>query len=333
MKYTVLGQTGVLVSELCFGTMSFGNEADENESARMFARCRDAGINFYDCANNYSDGRAEVILGRLINDCRDEIVITTKVTHRTGKDVNAIGSSRRHIMIEIEKSLQRLGTDRIDLYFIHQFDELTPIDETLRVLDDLIRQGKVLYIGASNWAAWQVAKALGISAKEGLARFECIEPMYNLVKRQAEVELFPLVLSENVGAIVYNPLAAGLLSGKFSGGKSRKTGRIVERDLYAKRYSDPAYYDIAERFYNCAMGKNINPVTLAVSWVKAHPAVTAPIIGARNMEQLSASLAAADLDLTAEMRQEISNLSIHPANATDRLEENLDAGFQLRSRR
>ena len=138
MNYTVLGRTGVLVSELCFGTMSFGNEADENESARMFARCRDAGINFFDCANNYSNGRAETILGQLIADCRDEVVITTKVTHRTGNDINAIGSSRRHIMIEIENSLQRLGTDRIDLYFIHQFDDLTPIDETLRVLDDLV---------------------------------------------------------------------------------------------------------------------------------------------------------------------------------------------------
>lgn len=331
MNYTVLGQTGVLVSELCFGTMSFGNEADENESARMFARCRDAGINFFDCANNYSNGRAEEILGQLIADCRDEVVIATKVTHRTGRDINAIGSSRRHIMIEIEKSLQRLGTDRIDLYFIHQFDELTPIDETLRVLDDLVRQGKVLYIGASNWAAWQVAKALGISAKEGLARFECIEPMYNLVKRQAEVELFPLSLSENIGVIVYSPLAAGLLSGKFSGGQSPKTSRIIEKDLYTKRYSNPAYHDIAERFFNYAKEKNINPVTLAVSWVKAHPAVTAPIIGARNVEQLTASLDAADFDLSPDMRKEISSLSVQPANATDRLEENIDASFRLRN--
>ena len=331
MNYTVLGRTGVLVSELCFGTMSFGNEADENESARMFARCRDAGINFFDCANNYSNGRAEEILGQLIADCRDEVVITTKVTHRTGRDINAVGSSRRHIMIEIEKSLQRLGTDRIDLYFIHQFDDLTPIDETLRVLDDLVRQGKVLYIGASNWAAWQVAKALGISAKEGLARFECIEPMYNLVKRQAEVELFPLSLSENIGVIVYSPLAAGLLSGKFSGGHSPKTGRIVERDLYSKRYSDPTYHAIAERFYHYAKEKNINPVTLAVSWVKTHPAVTVPIIGARNVEQLTASLDAADLDLTPDMREEISRLSVQPANATDRLEENIDASFLLRN--
>ncbi len=330
MNYTVLGRTGVLVSELCFGTMSFGNEADENESARMFARCRDAGINFFDCANNYSNGRAEEILGRLIADCREEVVIATKVTHRTGKDVNAIGSSRRHIVIEVERSLKRLGTDRIDLYFIHQFDELTPVDETLRVLDDLVRQGKVLYIGASNWAAWQVAKALGISAKEGLARFECIEPMYNLVKRQAEVELLPLALSEHVGVIAYSPLAAGLLSGKFSGGRSPKTGRIVERDLYAKRYSDPAYHETAARFCNYAKSKGINPVTLAVSWVKTHPAVTAPIIGARNIEQLAPSLEAADLDLTTDMRLEISRLSIQPPNATDRLEENIDPRFLLR---
>lgn len=163
-----------------------------------------------------------------------------------------------------------------------------------------------------------------------MARFECIEPMYNLVKRQAEVELFPLALSENIGVIVYSPLAAGLLSGKFSDGRPHPSGRIVERDLYAKRPSDPAYHAIAARFYHYAEAKGINPVTLAVSWAKTHPAVTVPIIGARNVGQLTASLDAADLDLTPEMRREISSLSVQPANATDRLEEIMDARFQLR---
>lgn len=330
MNYSNLGQTGVLVSELCGGTMSFGGQADEKESTRMFARYRDAGINFFDCANAYNSGKSEEILGNLIKDCRDEVVIATKATNRVGQDVNAIGSSRRHIMMEIEKSLRRLGTDRIDLFFIHIFDELTSIEETLRTLDDLVRQGKVLYIGVSNWAAWQVAKALGISAKEGLARFECIQPMYNLVKRQAEVELFPLSLAENIGVTVYSPMAAGLLSGKYVGGKKPSQGRIAEIEQYSKRYSNPIYYEIAGRFSDYAKEKNIHPVTLAVAWVKAHPAVTSPIIGARNVEQLEASLDAADLNMTSEMWKEISALSIQPASATDRLEETIDTKFMFR---
>lgn len=332
MKYNVLGRTGVLVSELCFGTMSFGNEADAKESARMFARCREIGINFFDCANNYSDGKAEEILGPLVAGCRDEVVVTSKATNRTGKDINALGSTRRHLMIEIEKSLKRLNTDRIDIYFMHHFDALTPIDETLRALDDLVHQGKVLYIGASNWAAWQVAKALGISAKDGLARFECLEPMYNLVKRQAEVELFPMSLAENIGVIAYSPVGAGLLSGKYLGATEPSKGRLVEKELYAVRYSDPTYHEIAGRFCAYAKEKNINPVTLAVAWVKSHPAVTAPIIGARNVEQLQASLDAVDLELTPDMRKDISRLSIEPPNATDRLEENLDPRFKLRNK-
>lgn len=332
MNYTVLGRTGVLVSELCFGTMSFGGDADANESAKMFARCRDAGINFFDCANVYNSGKAEEILGKLIGDCRDELVITSKAAGRMGKDVNALGTSRRHLTTAAENSLRRLKTDRIDVYFIHHFDTLTPIDETLRALDDLVRQGKVLYIGASNWAAWQIAKALGISAKEGLARFECIQPMYNLAKRQAEVELLPMCESEDIGVIVYSPLGGGLLSGKYAGGKKQTKGRLIEKDLYGKRYSDPVYYDIAGKFSEYARSKKINPVTLAVAWVKTHPAVTAPIIGARNVDQLQASLDAADVDLTPEMRNEISALSIEPANATDRLEESIDENFIFRNR-
>ena len=239
MQYKPLGRTGVLVSELCFGTMSFGNEANEEEAGRMFKSCRDAGINFFDCSNNYSGGKAETILGKLMKDCRNELVIISKVSQRVGNDVNALGSSRRHIMQAIEQSLARLQTDRIDLYFIHHFDPVTPMDETLRALDDLVRQGKVLYLGVSNWAAWQIAKALGISERAGLARFECIEPMYNLVKRQAEVEILPLAEAENMGVIPYSPLAAGLLTGKYATGLKPAVGRIVEKEQYSQRYSDP----------------------------------------------------------------------------------------------
>ncbi|MBP2636515.1 MAG: aldo/keto reductase [Firmicutes bacterium] len=332
MKYKVLGRTGVLVSELCFGTMTFGSETDEQEAVRIFNQCREAGVNFFDCSNNYSDGKAEMILGKLIANCRNEVIITTKVSQRIGQDVNALGSSRRHIMLSVEQSLARLKTDRIDLYFIHYFDPFTAMDETLRALDDLVSQGKVLYLGVSNWAAWQIAKALGISERKNLARFECIEPMYNIVKRQAEVELLPLAQSEQLGVIAYNPLGAGLLTGKYVPGSAPQAGRIVEKELYHKRYGSPAYYEVAERFVRYAQSVGANPVTLAVSWVKSHPGITAPIIGARTTEQLAASLAAADFVMSAEMRDEISKLSVSPGTATDRLEEEFDGKFKFRGK-
>ncbi|MDF2873474.1 MAG: aldo/keto reductase [Sporomusa sp.] len=332
MDYKILGRTGVLVSNLCLGTMTFGSETEEGEAMRMFHKCRAAGVNFFDCSNNYSEGRAETILGKAIADCRDDVIITTKVSQRTGKDVNSVGSSRRNIMRSIEQSLTRLKTDRIDLYFIHYFDPFTAIDETLRALDDLVHQGKVLYLGVSNWAAWQIAKALGISAREALARFECIEPMYSLVKRQAEVEILPLAASEQLGVIAYNPLGAGLLSGKYSDRVKPQTGRLVEKEAYGKRYSEPSYYTIAERFVDYAQQLGVNPVTLAISWVQSHPAITAPIIGARNVSQLEDSLAAADFTMTPDMREEISKLSIRPGNATDRLEEDLETKYKFRDR-
>jgi aryl-alcohol dehydrogenase-like predicted oxidoreductase len=321
MEYRVLGRTGVQVSSLCFGTMSFGGDADEATSAAMFSRCRDAGVNFFDTANVYSGGRSEEILGRLIAGCRDEIVLTSKVHFPVGPDLNARGLSRRHIMLAVEASLKRLGTDRLDLYFVHGFDARTPVDETIRALDDLARGGKILYPAVSNWAAWQIAKALGISAGAGLARFECIQPMYNLVKRQAEVEILPLALSEQVGVISYSPLGGGLLTGKYGVDRRPGTGRMVENPMYVRRYGDPSYYEIAERFTSYARERGQHPATLAVAWVMSHPALTAPIIGARNLEQLEPSLAAAEVRMTPEWRAEISALSPEPPPATDRSEE------------
>jgi aryl-alcohol dehydrogenase-like predicted oxidoreductase len=236
MEYKFLGNTGVQVSALCFGTMSFGGDADEETSATMFHRCREAGINFFDCANVYQEGRAEEILGRLIAGCRDELIITSKVYFPMGEERNARGASRRHIMAAVEASLRRLNTDRLDLYFIHRFDQNTPLEETLRALNDLVGQGKILYPAASNFAAWQVAKALGISAKEGWARFECLQPMYNLVKRQVEVEILPMAQSEHLGVIPYGPLGGGLLTGKYGASRRPDSGRLVEDEVYQTRY-------------------------------------------------------------------------------------------------
>ena len=320
MQYTTLGRTNVEVSRLCFGTMSFGGDADEEMSGRMFRRCREAGINFFDCANVYSTGAAEEILGRLIRGCRDELVLTSKVASPMGQAPNLRGLSRRHIMLQVEASLRRLGTDRLDVYFCHHFDPRTPMEETLSALDDLVRQGKVVYLGASNWSAWQVARALGASQRLGLARFQVIQPMYNLAKRTAEIELLPMAQAEGLAAIPYSPLGGGLLTGKYAR-QAGAQGRLTANKNYAERYALRTYHDVAGRFAAYAAQAGVHPATLAVAWVKSHPAVTAPILGARNLQQLEASLAAGDYEMTAQQRQDISALTPPVPMATDRDEE------------
>jgi aryl-alcohol dehydrogenase-like predicted oxidoreductase len=211
---------------------------------------------------------------------------------------------------------------------MHRFDPSVPAEESIRAMDDLVHQGKILYPAVSNWAAWQIAKALGFSAREGLARFECIQPMYNLAKRQAETEILDLAASEGLGVITYSPLGGGLLSGKYGTGSRPEKGRLVENAMYGKRYGLESYYEIADRFVAYAKERNIHPATLAVSWVMSNPAVTAPIIGARNPTQLAPLLAAADIPMTTEWRAEISALSIEPPPATDRLEEKSGISYQ-----
>jgi len=321
MEYRWLGSTGVKVSALCFGTMSFGGDADETTSAALFRRCRDAGINFFDCANTYSGGRAEEILGRLIAGSRDELVITSKVYFPTGADVNARGATRRNILAQVEASLKRLGTDHLDVYFIHHFDDNTPLSETLRALDDLVSAGKVLYPAASNFAAWQVTKALGLSALHGWAPFAVLQPMYNLVKRQAEVEILPMALSEGLGVIPYSPLGGGLLTGKYNRGQRPEKGRLVDNQMYQVRYAGDWVMDVADRFSQFARERGFDPAALAVAWVGSHPAVTAPIIGARSLAQLEGSLASQAIPMTPELRAEVSALSPEPPPATDRAEE------------
>lgn len=321
MEYRLLGRTGVRVSPLCMGTMTFGDAADEAESARIFNRCREVGINFFDCANGYAGGRSEEILGRLIADSRDDLVITSKSGFPQGSDINNQGASRRHIQIQIERSLKRLNTDRIDVYFVHRFDPDTPIEDTIRTLDDLVRQGKILYPALSNWAAWQIATALGVSACAELARVEVLQPMYNLVKRQAEVEILPLAQAQQIGVIPYSPLGGGLLTGKYTTQSKAEQGRIVQNKMYAARYGDAFNFEVAEKFAAHAQERGYHPATLAVAWVMSHPAVTAPIIGARSVEQLESSLAALDVDMTPAWRAEISALSYEPPPAHDRSEE------------
>jgi aryl-alcohol dehydrogenase-like predicted oxidoreductase len=318
MKTKPLGRTGVAVSELCFGTMSFGGDADEATSASMYKAVRDAGINFFDTANEYNKGVSEEILGRLAKGDRNDLVITTKVNAQIRPDTNARGTSRRHVIEAIEGCLRRLQTDRIDVLFLHRYDALTPIEESMRGLEDLVRAGKVIYPAVSNWSAWQTQRAVDLQEHNNWARLQLVQPMYNLVKRQAEVEILPMAEHNGIGVIPYSPAAAGLLSGKYLG---QASGRLKTNKMYEARYSDAWMFDVAEKFVAFCKQKGLHPVSTAIAWVGSHPAVTAPIIGARNLDQLKDSLASVKIDMTPALRAEIADLSRTPPPATDRLEE------------
>jgi aryl-alcohol dehydrogenase-like predicted oxidoreductase len=319
MDYRFLGKTGVRVSKLGLGTMTFGREADRTESAALFAKCREAGINLFDCANVYAEGASEEILGQLITTCRNEVVLCTKAYFPMGRDVNARGTSRYHLVRAVEASLQRLKTDRIDVFYLHRFDDSTSLEESLRGLEHLVQSGKVLYPAVSNFAAWQVARALGVAERLGFAPLVAVQPMYNLVKRQAESEILPMAAAENVAVIPYSPLGGGLLTGRYL--EQAEQGRLRVNKMYATRYGDANYANVAARFCELAQREGVKPTTLAVAWVAAHPAVTAPLIGARNVAQLQPSLDAAEYALSAELYREIAALSPAPALATDRNEE------------
>ena len=285
----------------------------------MYQASRDAGINFFDCADQYNKGKSEEILGRLMKGHRDDLVITTKCFNPTGEDVNARGTSRRHVTRAVEASLKRLQTDRVDVLFLHHYDKRTPIEESMRALEDLVRSGKVLYPAVSNWSAWQAQRAVDIQERNDWARLQVLQPMYNLVKRQAEVEILPMAEANGIGVIPYSPGAAGLLSGKYQ--RRARAGRLKTNKMYEARYGEPWVFEVAEKFTAFCKQKGLHPVSTAVAWVGAHPAITAPIIGARNLDQLKDSLNAVKVDMTPALRAEIAALSRTPPPATDRLEE------------
>jgi aryl-alcohol dehydrogenase-like predicted oxidoreductase len=321
MDYRFVGRTGMRVSKLALGTMSFGGDADEATSRAMFERALDRGINCFDTADVYNHGRSEQWLGCFMKPHRDRLVIATKAYFPTADDPNARGASRYHLVRAVEASLRRLDTDRVDIFYVHRYDAETAPEETLRALDDLVRSGKVLYPAVSNYAAWQTSHALGLSDRLGLARLACVQPMYNLAKRQAEVEILPMAHASGLGVFPYSPLGGGLLSGKYAPGQRPDAGRLVDNAMYHVRYGDSGYYTLAERFTALAREHGRHPVSLAVAWVAHHPAVTAPLIGARNLEQLEPALAAADLPMTDALYAEVTALSPTPPPATDRNEE------------
>jgi aryl-alcohol dehydrogenase-like predicted oxidoreductase len=329
MKTRRMGQTGLKVSELCLGTMTFGNQCDEAASFAILDRAAGAGVNFLDTADCYpvppspeTAGRTEEIVGKWLHGKRDRFVLATKCRIRTGTGANDEGLSRRHILKSVEDSLRRLGTDWIDLYQAHSPDPDTPLEESLRAFDDLVRQGKVRYVGCSNYPAWQVALARGISDRLGLARFDCVQPRYNLLYRDIEAELLPLCRDQGVGVIAYNPLAGGFLSGKYHSldvvppGTRFTLGKTGE--LYRERYWQQAQLEAVkqlERHFAATQGKLVAPagaptslVSVAVAWVLAQPGITSAIIGASRAEQLTESLAAADTTLD-ETDREVCNLA------------------------
>jgi aryl-alcohol dehydrogenase-like predicted oxidoreductase len=330
MRTRLLGPTGVKVSALSLGTMSFGGDADEATAGALYGRARDAGVDFFDTADVYNGGRSEEILGRLMRDHRDQLVIASKAYFPMGKGPNDRGSSRYHLVRAVEASLRRLATDRIDLYYLHRFDDVTDLGESLRALDDLVRAGKILYPACSNFAAWQVAQALGVAAVKNLAPLVALQPMYNLLKRQAEVEILPMAQALNVAIVPYSPTAGGLLTGKYRGGVRPDGARLATNAMYKTRYADTGYWAAADGFAALAAELGRSPAALAVAWVASHPAVTSVLLGARNVEQLSDTLAAADLVLDEATRARISALTPEPPPATDRSDERTENNYGRR---
>ncbi len=332
MTNRFLGRTGVRVSPLCLGTMSFGQESDAKTSAQLFHRAREAGINVFDTADVYGGGASERILGGLIADCRDEVVIASKAYFPTSADCNARGSSRYHLVRAVEASLRRLGTDCIDIFYLHRHDDETRAEETWRAVDDLVRAGKILYPAISNFSAWQGMKAVSLCAAKSWARPVCFQPMYNLAKRQAEVEILPMCQSEGIGVMPYSPTGGGLLTGKYGTDLRPDSGRLLENTMYGVRYADPRHYQLAGDFTAVATRHGFEPAALAIAWVAAHPAVTAPIVGTRSVAHLDVALRSLDIGLRydSELYREISSLSMTPPPATDRNEETSSHNFGTR---
>ncbi len=315
MEYVRLGRTGLLVSEVALGTMTFGNEADEAMSRRIMDAAMDRGINFFDAAHNYNVGATEEIVGRWIGSRRGDIILASKIFFPSGGNMNDEGISRRNIIRACEKSLKRLQTDYIDLMYLHHWDENVPIEDSLAALDTLAQQGKIHCAGVSNFSAWQTMKAVSEAKWRGLLPIAVTQPMYSLVKRQVEVEILPLAEHENLAVVPYNAMGAGLLTGKYLTGG---TGRLTETEMYRQRYSRGDYTEIASRFVGHAKERGHSPAALATAWVMAHPLVTSTLFGARNLEQFNDTLACLDIRLTPEQRAEITALSIDPPQATDR---------------
>lgn len=324
MRVNRLGDTGLFVSELCLGTMTFGGGTDgiwssignlqQEEADGLLRTAIDSGINFIDTANVYGAGRSEEITGQAIRNLglkRDEFVLATKFLGQMGDTPNSRGASRFHIMEAVKGSLARLQLDHIDLYQIHGFDPATPIEETLRALDTLVQHGHVRYIGVSNWAAWQIAKALGISERLGLARFESLQAYYTVAGRDLEREVVPMLTSEKVGLMVWSPLAGGFLSGKYSRDEEAKEGRRATFDF--PPIDKERGYAVIDAMRPIAEAKGVSVAQIALAWLLHQPAVSSVIVGAKRKDQLDDNIAATKVTLSADDLAVLDKVSALPA--------------------
>jgi aryl-alcohol dehydrogenase-like predicted oxidoreductase len=307
MKYRQLADTGVFVSELCLGAMTFGGRGqiwekigglDQPAADGIVHRALDAGINFIDTANVYAAGESETMVGKAIAGRRQDIVLATKVRGRMGPGPNQVGLSRLHIMESVEASLKRLNTDYIDLYQIHRFDPLTNIEDTLRALDDLVRAGKVRYIGCSNLFAWHLMKALTVSRQQNLERFKCTQSYYSLAGRELEREMIPLLKDQGLGLLVWSPLAGGFLSGKFTREGGDDTARRAQFDF--PPVNKEQGFAILDVLIPMAAARGVTVPQVALAWILANDAVTSVIIGAKKIEQLDDNLKSVDVTLSAD---------------------------------
>ena len=309
MDYVRLGKTGLKVSRICLGVMTYGDPKwrpwilSEEAGRPFIQRALESGINFFDTADMYSRGKSEEVLGRAIKDfaSRDRVVIATKVFYPMSDDPNDRGLSRKHVMSSIDGSLKRLGTDYVDLYQIHRWDADTPIEETLRALDDIVRAGKARYIGASSMMSWQFAKALYLADRHGWTRFVSMQNHYNLVYREEEREMLPLCREEGIGVLPWSPLARGFLAGSRKRGSERTATAREQSDVFAHDlYYTDADYDVVDRVIEIASARGVSPAQIALAWLLRQPDVTAPIVGASKMEHLEQAVAALEIKLSDE---------------------------------
>ena len=319
MEYRNLGTAGVKVSPLCLGTMMFGGPTDEATSIRIMHKANDLGINFFDTANIYNAGESERVVGKAIADRRDQIILATKGRLKVGDGPNDVGASRVYLIREVENSLRRLGTDYIDLYYLHTADPTTPIEETWRTLDTLVHQGKIRYIGVSNFRAWELYRILCTIERLHLERVACLQPLYNLVNRDVEVELFPLCKDQGLGVVSYSPLARGVLSGKYKAGQpppegsraARGNKRLLETEMREESY------EVAERLRPIAAAHGVTLTQFALAWCLANPLLTAIIIGPRTMEQFDDNVGCLSCTITPEDETAVDEL-VPPGEHTGR---------------
>jgi 1-deoxyxylulose-5-phosphate synthase len=319
MQHVQFGRTGLRVSRLCLGTMTFGHQCDRDTSFAILDAAAEGGITFLDTADAYplgaeADvvGRTEELLGEWLTGRRDEFVLASKCFFPTGSRPWHMGSSRANIMRAVDASLRRLQTDYIDVYQVHSWDDRTPIDETLSAMDDLVRSGKVRYVGCSNTMAWQLARSIGRSEVLGVCRFDSVQPRYNLLFRENERELFPLCASEGVAVIPYNPLAGGFLSGKHRQGAPTEGTRFTlgnAAERYQDRYWHDRMFESVDEIRVVAEDAGVPMATLAIQWVLANPVITSPIIGASRPDQLAASLAAAATPLEPDVKARLDEIT------------------------